>query len=144
MKDHFSLFRKKPMNRLYSYMILIFAVAAGCTAQKKIVKIEPEKEAGDSTSYELIITEPGFESWFATNRKPIWYYDHTFYRRNNDLMVKEWNNRVTSPDYGEPYDFVINYDPKIDYGIDLDFKLYWYFKFIEHKYNTRFLNTERK
>jgi hypothetical protein len=31
----------------------------------------------------------------------------------------------------------INYQPQIDYGIDVNRKLYWYFRFVEDYYGIR-------
>jgi len=51
------------------------------------------------------------------------------------LYVSEWNARALNPlKYGDFYETQIDYQSNIDYGIDLNFKLYQYFQFIEKEY----------
>ena len=38
------------------------------------------------------------------------------------------------------YENEINYDSNTDYGLDVNYKLYNYFKFVEHKYKQVFFN----
>ncbi|MCB0807078.1 MAG: hypothetical protein KDC05_14875 [Bacteroidales bacterium] len=123
--------------------VFIFALSVGSLSSQE-ANDSSEIIETDSTQYELIITEPGFESWFVTNRKPEWWHEHIYYRQHNQLYANEWNDRVRQFKYDRPYDFLIHYDPTINYGIDLDFKLYWYFKFMEDKYNIDLILSDRK
>jgi uncharacterized protein YcfL len=115
------------------FSILIFA----CTVKKDIVRIDGPMQLDDSVQYELIINEPGYDSWMATNSKPEWYHEKAYYRNWNNTYTVEFNSRVRQTSSGHPFVEIINYDPQIDYGLDIDYRLYWYFKYIEHKYNTR-------
>ncbi len=95
-------------------------------------------QQGDTTEYELIVFDPGFDSWFVTNRKPIWYNSNKYYQSKNYIYVIEWNNRVKSYGYQRPYDNEIIYDLNIDYGKEVNYKLYYYFKYIEQKTGQKF------
>ena len=95
---------------------------------------------GDTTEYELVVFDPGFKSWFLTNRKPKWSYDNKYYKTKNQLYVAEWNNRVRQYMSRPPYEFRIEYDPTEEYGLDVNWKLYWYFKYLEDKYGIRFFH----
>jgi hypothetical protein len=58
-------------------------------------------------------------------------------RYKNRLYVSEWNYRYTTiKNHGE-YDSFIDYDPETDYGLDLNYKLYYYFKYFEEKHGTK-------
>ena len=47
----------------------------------------------------------------------------------------EWNARNRNPlRYGGFYETYIDYDPYKDYGLDLNYRLYYYFQFIKDKY----------
>ena len=122
--------------------VLLFVIA--CSSTKDVESIKEIKAQGseDSTEYELVVFDPGFTSWFATNRKPKWYHSHNFYKNWNKIYVNEWNYRVTNFKYQEPYDFMINYDPQVDYGLDVDYELYWWFKFMEDKYHIKLATFE--
>jgi len=125
----------------FSICVLIFI--AGCSTKKDIVKIEDHPGVTDSVQYELIVDEPGYDSWVATNSKPVWYHEKEYYRTWNVLYVTEFNYRVLNTNAGHPFTEMINYDRQIDYGLDVEYKLYWYFKFIEYKYNTKLYITSR-
>jgi len=125
----------------FSICVLIFI--AGCSTKKDIVKIEDYPGVNDSVQYELIVDEPGYDSWVATNSKPEWYHEKEYYRTWNVLYVTEFNYRVLNTNAGHPFTEMINYDRQIDYGLDVEYKLYWYFKFIEYKYNTKLYITSR-
>ena len=63
-----------------------------------------------------------------------------FVDRENKFYVIEWNIRAKNPLRYNPniYENVIEYDFNIDYGLDVNYKLYNYFKFVEYKYQQRF------
>lgn len=127
-------------------MIISSGLVAGCllscsTAKKTVQAPKPEKielapNDQDSTEYELIIIDPGFESWFNMTHKPVWYYSKDFLASWNYQYVVAWNAKARDPFFRDrnpdnPFLNEIDYRPHIDYGIDLNYKLYNYFKYIE-------------
>ena len=129
------------MKKLLILIIIIFPLML--ISQEGPAKAEVTPSENDTTRYELIISEPGFDIWFATHRKPQWYYEHEYYRTYNDLYSRAWNRRLTAPEYDFPYDYPINYDKQINYGIELDYRLYWFFRFMEDKYNLDLVSFDR-
>jgi hypothetical protein len=84
----------------------------------------------DSLEYRLIVLDPGFDSWLAT--KPgAQFYSKDYYERWNRIYVTEWNLRYMTSRDSIVYDTYIEYDPKTDYGLDLNYRLYYYFKYFE-------------
>lgn len=133
------------MNKAVFLIIMLLA-----TVQINLFsQIENErfKEKGDtlvadSLEYSLIIIDPGFETWLATQPSKDYYSKH-YYEQRNRLYVSEWNQRyINSRDHGK-YESYIEYSPHIDYGLDLNYTLYYYFKFFEKTNNIRLLNTGR-
>lgn len=126
---------------------IMFAVLAGsllvaCGPAKKINRtgkahqVEVVKDNKDSTEYELIIFDPGFESWFEKNRKPMWYYTNDYLAAWNRQYVTAWNEKARNPllvshTGDNPFMNEIDYRPGINYGLELNHKLYHYFKYIE-------------
>ena len=99
-------------------------------------KIELTPNDRDSTEYDLVIIDAGFQSWFDLNRKPIWYYTEDYLAIWNRQYVIAWNEKVRDPlsiqrNADNPFMLEIDYRPTIDYGIDLNYKLYHYFKYVE-------------
>ena len=92
----------------------------------------------EELEYEIVIIEIGFDSWLIT-QKPITYYSNNTLRIKNNFYVVEWNQRVLQPSNYNPmlYEQVINYDPTIDYGIEVNYKLYMYFLYFQQKYNQK-------
>ena len=90
---------------MHRLVILFFGIVIiwSCSSNKPLVQIEDTSAKSDTTEYTVIVTEPSFESWFITNRKPIWYYEENYYKQFNQLYSNEWNHRVRSIDYDIPY-----------------------------------------
>lgn len=97
----------------------------------------------DSTTYELIVLNPSFESYLAT-QPPANFHSQQYFETWNYQYVLEWNQRYRSPlRYGSFYDTKINYDPQEDYGLELNYRLYYYFQFIKEKYGIELINRGR-
>jgi len=91
------------------------------------------------TEYEIIIIEPGFNTWLQAIARPEGYYSQNFLETRNRLMVIEWNQRVIQPQRfnSNLYEMQINYEYGVDYGYDVNYKLYNYFIYFQRKYNQR-------
>ncbi len=99
----------------------------------------PVEIAEEELEYEIIIIEPGFYAWLRSIARPEGYYSQTWLENRNQILVINWNQRVLQPMAYNPdlYQLQINYDPNIDYGYDVNYKLYNYFVFFQRKYNQR-------
>ncbi|MEH6680093.1 MAG: DUF6146 family protein [Sediminicola sp.] len=95
--------------------------------------------ADDSTEYEIIIIEPGFNFWLNSVARPRQYYSQNYLENRNRLYVMEWNQRVLQPFRYSPnlYELQIDYSPSIDYGYEVNYKLYNYFIYFQRKYDQR-------
>lgn len=92
--------------------------------------------ANDSLEYEIIIIEPGFDSWLLS-QPPKGHYGQSYLETKNRMFVADYNSRVLQPGryprnlYAER----INYDPTVDYGYEVNYLLYNYFMYFQDKYN---------
>ncbi|WP_242204989.1 DUF6146 family protein [Aestuariivivens insulae] len=95
--------------------------------------------ANDKLEYEIIIIEPGFNAWLASIAKPEGYYSQSFLENRNYFYVTEWNQRVLQPQRYNPnlYELQIDYSPHIDYGYEVNYKLYNYFIYFQLTYKQR-------
>lgn len=115
-----------------------------CNSQKTTVKNNSVSEvvriANDSLEYEIIIIEPGFESWLVSQPKQNFYNQSTLELKNRNF-VNEYNYRVANPNWYSKnlYPQRIEYDPNIDYGKEVNYLLYQYFIYFQNKYNQHFL-----
>jgi hypothetical protein len=92
--------------------------------------------ANDELEYEILIIEPGFNFWLQSTAKPEGYYSQSFLEGRNQLFVSEWNNRVLQPQRYDQrlYELSIDYNPSIDYGYEVNYKLYNYFIYFQLHY----------
>lgn len=134
------------MKNLFFYLVIgIFIVSCGSTS-KTMVKNDanlPEgavRIANDSLEYEIIIFDIGYDTYLKTIAQPEWYYTLQFLENKNRFYVTEWNIRVNNPFKYNPtiYENRIDYDFNTNYGLEVNYKLYNYFKFVEYKYKEVF------
>lgn len=100
------------------------------------------KITSDKVEYEIIIIEPGFNNWLKGRAKPQGYYSQHFLENRNRQFVVEWNNRVLDPSRFDPllYGMQIDYNSSIDYGYEVNYKLYYYFIYFQMQYKQQLTN----
>ena len=127
-------------------------LVSNCGSSKEALSItDDEKQAfaavegdtveisGDETEYRIIVIEPGFFTWLNSIARPEGYYSQSFLENRNQLLVLNWNQRAMLPNSYSPdlYQMQIDYQPGIDYGYEVNYKLYNYFIYFQRKYNQR-------
>lgn len=121
-----------------SFIILL---AWSCSpSQKAASAVKPPIIKNDSTEYEIIVIDPGFDHWYLMNFSQTKDYNNTYYRGKNQFGVSNWNDYFTRNRYPKAIDSSIDYDYSVDYGIEVNRKLFWYFKYIENTFNIRLLH----
>ncbi len=122
------------------FAIFLILIAA-CASQQNIqIKATDTVDTEDSVSYELIVLDPGFESWFLTYSKPSWYHSQQYYETWNEQYVNAWNYNSIWHRNARLLDGQIDYNPQIDYGLDINHKLFYYFQHVENELNIRILS----
>jgi hypothetical protein len=120
------------------YILFFLLISTACAptytssnqdrTQPNIVQPEDEEE------YELLIIDPDFDRWFQVNGRPIGFYSERYYEQKNQQYVASWNEKVGRYGGNSPFQNIINYNYSEDYGIELNYQLFWYFKYIEDVY----------
>lgn len=129
-------------------LLLICTLAFSCNSSKKTTSTNNEQLenlklndtviiTNDELEYEILIIEPGFNYWLASRARPVGFYSQSYLETRNRIYVTEWNNRVMQPLRFNPnlYELQIDYLPGIDYGYEVNYKLYNYFIFFQITYN---------
>ena len=127
--------------------LVIFIFIVGCNSSKTTLKNtekiqeQPYRIANDSLEYEIIIFDLGFETYLQTIARPANFYTQQYYENKNRLYVTEWNLRAQNPlrYNNQIFENRIDYDFNTNYGLDVNYKLYNYFKFVEYKYKIKIL-----
>ncbi|MEH6405711.1 MAG: DUF6146 family protein [Leeuwenhoekiella sp.] len=129
------------------YLIIALIVVYSCSTTKTNNKLAESQSnhdtvriANDSLEYEIIITEPGFFTFLNSIAKPEGYYSQSYLENKNQFLVTEYNQRVMQPMVYNPvlYPWQIDYDTKVDYGYEVNYKLYNYFVFFSRTFNQKF------
>jgi hypothetical protein len=131
------------MRSLLSF--LLFAILLiGCDAKRAVTadgdvasSRDTVRIANDSLEYEIIIFELGFSAWLANQRSREFFILENLETRNR-IFASEYNRRVNDPRYSRDlYPQEINYDPKVRYGMEVNYLLYHYFIYFQERYKQR-------
>jgi hypothetical protein len=110
-------------------------IAERDTSEEEAVVIE-----NDSLEYKIIIIDIGFNVYLNSIARPARFYSQQYLENKNLFYVSEWNRRASNPMlYGGFYENNIDYMSHLDYGLDVNYKLFNYFKFVEYKYKIRLI-----
>lgn len=137
--------------KLLIYLLIVCGLLIGCDANRtanagsstsdstdirNAVAQDTVRIANDDLEYEIIIIEPGFNFWLASNARPEGYYSQSYLENRNRIYVNEWNTRVLQPQRYSPnlYEMQINYEHGVDYGYDVNYQLYNYFIYFQLTY----------
>jgi len=126
------------MNRFFiiaAISLLTWACSTGKEAARSSATVA--KSSQDSTEYEIRVIDPYFDQWYEINYSPAKDLTNDHYRRNNILAVATWNEYYQNVRYPMVIDSYIDYQPSIDYGLEVNRKLYWYFVYVREHYGIR-------
>lgn len=119
-------------------IMFFFFIILSCGSTQKITTNKESDEViikNEALEYEIIIIEPGFNSWLATQPTEKFYSESTLKIKNRRWVI-EWNSRVLQPNRYSPnlYEMQIDYQAHIDYGMKVNYLLFQYFTYFQQKY----------
>ncbi|RMB64053.1 hypothetical protein EAX61_01345 [Dokdonia sinensis] len=131
-------------NLLYTLILALLIIGCASTSNTKDVNnssastSDTIRIANDSLEYEIIIIEPGFNAWLAT-QPPRGFYGQDYLEIRNKIMVTTYNNRVLEPSRYNPNIYIqqINYNNFVDYGYEVNYLLFNWFEFFQKQYNQK-------
>ena len=130
----------------FIYILLIISLIFSCNTSQKAVgqtseDITKEQDtvriSNDDIEYEIIIIEPGFNFWLKSTARPEGYYSQDYLESRNRIYVAAWNQRALDPYQRGLYQMQIDYQSGINYGYDVNYKLYNYFIYFQLTYKQR-------
>ena len=119
-------------NLLSLLLILVFAIS--CASHKNQIKFSettPSQE-NDSTQYELVVFDPNFETWYTLKDNPAMYHSQSYYEVWNRQYVLAWNLHAMDFRANKFFETIVGYEFDVDYGFQLNHKLFHYFMYVEH------------
>ncbi|HRT33797.1 MAG TPA: DUF6146 family protein [Bacteroidales bacterium] len=120
----------------FSFFTLLTLLAISCSSQRNLsanmtgrVAIHDTIPVEDTVEYELIVFDPGFESWLISNPHSQHMYSNEYLQNMNYQYVIAWNYLYSR---GDPrVESYLDYDPTVKYNYDFNYKLFMYFKYFE-------------
>lgn len=124
------------------YTIFLLTTVISCSTTKNNSSVAANKNikttandtvriANDELEYEIIIIDPGFNSWLASTAKPRNYYSQSYMESRNQVWVNQWNQNVISNRLPNLFEMRINYDNNINYGYEVNYLLFNYLTFFQ-------------
>ena len=126
------------------FILPLFLVLYSCATSEKTAmnnknKYSAESDtiriANDDVEYEIIIIDNGFNRFLQMQPSQD-FYTQSVLEQRNQRYVREWNIRAMNPTSYNPqiYEMRIDYDPNIDYGMEVNYLLYQYFQYVIEVY----------
>ncbi len=116
------------------YLFLAGFFIVSCASNKNMVKFSETKlgDGNDSTQYELLTFDAKFDAWYEIQNTPANYRSQHYYELWNKQYVLEWNHKSMAGSHSGFFETIVGYEPVIDYGFDLNHKLFHYFMYVEN------------
>lgn len=120
------------------YIIIFCSSFFNCATNLPVVKEDNTLsfEKNEEDEYDIIVLDTQYETYLVSIARPMNFYSESYYKNRNRIYVTEWNMRHSQPFSYDPdfYAVRIDYEPNVDYGLKLEYKLYNFFEFIKWKY----------
>lgn len=128
------------------YIGLIFATILGCSSSntsenknfsnnEKVIKNDTVKIVNEELEYEIIIIDPGFNSWFLSYARPRNFHSQNYLEARNRDWVIGWNNAFIQGN--RLIEMSIDYNNRIDYGYEVNYMLFNYLTYFQLTNNIR-------
>jgi hypothetical protein len=120
--------------RLINGLLVLFLLFWACSVPKGVVKVEKNEAVAttDSTEYELITFDTKFESWYIMHSSPAMMRSQSYYENWNRQYVSAWNFNAMQSSRNKFFEPIVGYEPNVDYGLDINHKLFYYFQYVEN------------
>lgn len=128
------------MNKFIA-LLMFAAAAASCNPQSRAQNsgtetvMKPEKN--DEGEWDIDVLDTQYNYFLTAVAKPMSMYSESFLKNRNTMLVSEWNSLYYSGRYRNVIESSIDYDPRENYGIKFEYKLYQVFAYVSWKYGLK-------
>lgn len=103
--------------------------------KKEDSAMKPSKN--DDGEWDLIVIDTQFDYFMNAIARPMNQYTEANLKSRNRILVNEWNSYFMSGKYRDIIESSIDYDPREQYGLKFEYKLYQVFVYVNWKYKLR-------
>lgn len=128
-----------------SALVFLSVLVLSCVIQRGTngsrtgkLDIKDTTSVKDSTEYELIVFDSGFDYWFESHCFSKSQYSNEYLQSMNNQYAREWNRRFSVGD--RRIESNIDYYMTINYDFEFNYKLFMYFKYFEETNRIKLLN----
>ncbi len=122
-------------------IIFIALIPFSCGAQNKSKsdkeKSEIKPSKNEDGEWDITVIDTQFDYFLNAIAKPMNQYSESYLKTKNTMLVTEWNSYYFSGKYRNVIESSIDYDPKENYGIKFEYKLYQVFAYVNWKYGLK-------
>lgn len=112
----------------------VFSLPGGNESVDTLNLEEKVEKENDTITYELVIFDPGFNSWYMRESRPASFYSQAYLERWNKILTDQWNQLIHSARRRDCIPGVyLDYDTDIDYGMQFNHELFYYFKYMHRR-----------
>jgi hypothetical protein len=127
-------------------ILIVVITIIGCTASKNRTVTSNNKTteatktasdtvriANDELEYEIIIIDPGFNTWLYSYAQPRNYYSQEYLEARNRDWVIGWNMKFLEQNNyrNNLFEMRIDYNPNINYGYEVNYMLFNYLTYFQ-------------
>lgn len=123
-------------------LLLLFAcIPFSCSSQTDPKKAQEKSEIkpskNDDGEWDIDVLDTQYDYFLNAVAKPMSQYSESYLKTKNTLLVSEWNSYFSSGRHRNIIESSISYDPKENYGLKFEYKLYQVFAYVNWKYGLR-------
>jgi len=123
---------------IFSAFIWSCATSSKPSAEDQKPSIATQKKTDSADEWEITVFDAEYETFVATRAQPKSMFTESSLKSRNTILVNEWNSRFYSGTNRNFYEVAIDYDPKENYGLDFEYRMYQFFAYCNWKYGIRF------
>lgn len=117
--------------------LLPFSCIAQTDPKNDKEKSEMKPSKNEDGEWDLTVIDTQFDYFINAIAKPVNQYSESYLKNRNTVLVTEWNSYYSSGRYRNVIESSIDYDPRENYGLKFEYKLYQVFAYVNWKYGLR-------
>lgn len=125
------------------FIICLITWLVNCNSQNNYSQNKPEKatamkpEKNDDGEWDIQVIDTQYDYFLNAIAKPMNFYTEEYLKSRNSILVNEWNSLYFSGRYRNVIESSIDYDPRENYGLKFEYKLYQVFAYVQWKYGLK-------
>jgi len=122
---------------LFLFALIPYSCFPQNSPKKEEEKSEMKPSKNEDGEWDLTVIDTQFDYFLNAVAKPISQYSESYLKTKNTFLVNEWNSYYSSGRYRNIIESGIDYDPRENYGIKFEYKLYQVFAYVSWKYGLK-------